>query len=85
MSQYYRERTRSTVGEVMLTFELVDYRIHTSQTMSANLAACELRVNHKKSWSFNLRLNLKIANFWVRLHGANQQANHRWLSFQPNL
>ena len=31
-----RERTRSTVGEVTLTFELVDYRIHTSQTTSAN-------------------------------------------------
>ena len=40
-------------------------------------AARELRINQKKSWSFNLRLNLKIANFRVRLHGANQQANHR--------
>ena len=39
-------------------------------------AARELRLNHKQSWSFNLRLNLKIANFRVRLHGANQQANH---------
>ena len=65
------------VGEVTLTFELVDYRVHTSQTTSADPpAARELRVNHTKSWSFNLRLNLKIANFRVRLHGANQQANH---------
>ena len=32
-----------------------------------NHYARELRVNHKISWSFNLRLNLKIANFWVRL------------------
>ena len=52
------------VGEIMLTFELVDYRVHTSQTTSGGPpAACELHVNHKKSWSFNLQLNLKIANF----------------------
>ena len=30
-------------------------------------AARELRINHKKSWSFNLQLNLKIANFRVHL------------------
>ena len=60
------------------TFKLIDYRVHTRQTTSADPpAAHELRVNHKKSWSFNLRLNLKIANFRVHLYGANQQANHR--------
>ena len=70
---YYRERTRSTVGEVTLTFELVDYRVHMSQSTSADPpAASELHVNHKQFWSFNLRLNLKIAHFRVRLHGANQ-------------
>ena len=26
---------------------------------------------------------LKIANFQVRLHGANQRPNDRWLSFRP--
>ena len=39
--------------------------------------ARELHVNHKKSWSFNLQLNLKIGKFQVRLHGANQRPNHR--------
>ena len=38
--------TRQMVREVMLTFELVDYRIHTSQTTSADpTAARELRIN----------------------------------------
>ena len=46
-------------------------------------AARELRVNHKKSWSFNLQLNLKIAHFRVRLHSANQWPNHQWLIFRP--
>ena len=58
---------------VTLTFELVDYRVHMSQSTSADPpAARELHVNHKQFWSFNLRLNLKIAHFRVRLHGANQ-------------
>ena len=52
--QYYREHTQSTVGEVMLTFELIDYHVHTSQTTSVDPP---LLVNQKKSWSFNLRLN----------------------------
>ena len=39
--------------------------------------ARELRINHKRYWSFNLGLNLKIAHFRLRLHSANQQANHR--------
>ena len=48
-------------------------------------AARELSVNPKKSWSLNLRLNLKIANFLVLLYGANQRPNRRWSSFRPNL
>ena len=51
----------------------------------ANHRARELSVNPKKSWSLNLRLNLKIANFQVRLYCANQRPNRWWLSFRPNL
>ena len=36
MTQYYREHARSTVGEVTLTFELVDYHVRMSQTMSVD-------------------------------------------------
>ena len=34
-------------------------------------AARELSVNPKKSWSLNLRLNLKNAHFRVHLYGTN--------------
>ena len=60
-------------GEVTLTIQ----HPHKLINECGPPAARELRLNHKKSCSFNLRLNLKIANFLVRLHGTNQRPNHR--------
>ena len=68
---------RGVREEVTLTIELVDYgrdlksRPYELINNCGHPAARKLRVNHEKSWSFNLRLNLKIANFRVRLHDAN--------------
>ena len=76
---------RRVCGEVTLTIELVDKIVSTRANRRLRTAARELSVNPKKSWSLNLRLNLKIANFWVRLYGANQRPNRRWLSFWPIL
>ena len=84
----HRERTEGL--QVTLTIQLVDYIASTRANHRLRTPRCswierKVAVNPKKSWSFNLRLNLKISNFRVRLYGANQRPNRWWLSFQPNL
>ena len=77
---------RRVCGEVTLTWSsLIKSCPHGLIIDCGPSAARELSVNPKKSWSLNLRLNLKIANFWVRLYRANQRPNRWWLSFRPNL
>ena len=79
--------TRWLTGSVKMTQGEVTLNIDPHELINdcGPPAASELHVNHNKSWSSNLQLNLKIANFRVRLYGANQRPNRRWLNFRPNL
>ena len=62
---------------------MIKSRLHEANHRLRTPAARELSVNPKKSWSLNFRLNLKIANFRVRLYhvyGRFYGANRRRLA-----
>ena len=84
ISRKYRDdpigTPRRVHGDVALTIELVDFiaSIRANHWLRTPVVR-ELRVN-SRNLSLNLRLNLKIANFCVRLYGTNQRPNRRLLS-----